>query len=141
MTPTPGASHFKWNAGWFGAQIGGSCWMFVEAVRLAARSEWRAAIVYTACCALCNAVGTWIWRHRTALPVYSALQIMILVLGLTSAVCMSTTEANGTPQAWGRNEIRLLLMFPVLGLFFAYLQRSSRKQSAAVRDANTPRAD
>ncbi len=133
-TPVQGTGAMQWNAGgWFGGQIGGSCWLLVAAVLYAVMGLYTVALAVGGCFLAANIVGTMLWRRRFRMAPYPAMQLLVLVLFLAALGAMSTIAATGTA---GRidgmdtmgNLFAPLLVFPGIALLFHFIQRGGRRQ-------------
>lgn len=75
------AMKLEWNfGGWFGGQLGGTAWILVAAVLVAFRDPqtglWVGLMFLVP-----NLVGTLLWRRRERLSCYTAMQILLPVVG------------------------------------------------------------
>jgi hypothetical protein len=133
--PMPGPGRFQWNSGgWFGSQVGSTAWMLVGAVMFAIKAPWIAA-AFSLCFAVANVVGTALWSRRDRLRPYAAMQLLILVIGVSGMVAIASVDmlrpAGAPPDAtW--DEIRggrLPLLAIVAGLMasFAFMEWDTKK--------------
>lgn len=124
------AGAFQWNrSGWFGGQIGATLWLLLLGSWLLVQSQPVGALL-VGLGAGSNLVGVALWRRRSSLSPYLALQMLIAVCGIAAAVAMiflrgvdvspSSTEL---PRAW------FLLFYPGLMLIFYLQEQSARKSS------------
>lgn len=89
----------RWNyGGWFGSQLGGSCWMLVAGV-LAIPADRTAAVAVLGLFALANLAGLLIWRRRDSLSPYKGLQLLIPILGLTGIGAVYVLDRAGIFEA------------------------------------------
>jgi hypothetical protein len=110
----------RWDAGsWFGAQVGSSVWMLLLAILLLGRGRSGLALVALGAFALPNAVGIVLWRRRARLAAYPAVQGLLAVTALASAVALVALDRGGLlaePWVWpgGWSAYLVLLLFPLL---------------------------
>ncbi|MBT8486822.1 MAG: hypothetical protein KJO43_14675 [Phycisphaerae bacterium] len=131
-----------WSPGaWFGAQLGGSAWMFVAAGILFFDTPWVGG-VHLACFLAVNFVGLMLWRRRGRMGVYPAFQILLLTLLVGAVVAIGVTDFAGRlSRLWvtGRPDLDawfaarrwaayapLLIIVALMG-FFAWRHQSSRQ--------------
>ncbi len=70
----------SWSAGaWFGSQLGGTLWLAISAGVLMARSPTLAALLLALFFAV-NGVGLLLWRRRSRLSMFRALQTLLAAL-------------------------------------------------------------
>ena len=135
IAPMPGSGHFQWNtSGWFGSQLGGTVWMLAGAASCA-RQAPRIATVWLGCFLFAIIIGTWMWRRRDRLRPYPALQVLLLVVGVSGLVALISVDALrpaslrlDMPPSEMRMGFRALLIgVPVLMAWFALQERAAMK--------------
>ena len=95
MISKQGTGRIQWTTpGWFGAQIGGSCWLVVTGVMLLEKSTLAGALML-GCFFLPNLIGLTIWMKREAIDPYRAFQSLILVLLISSGVAIAGVDLLG----------------------------------------------
>jgi len=110
-------SAFKWNkGGWFGAQIGGTCWLLILAVLVSFRDPFTGAIAF-ACFAVPNLYGWSLWRRRDRLRAYPSIQKLVVVEGV-----FALSSQVSQPSMYA-----VLLVFPLILLQFHLQERGARK--------------
>ena len=133
--PVTGHGHFHWNAGgWFGSQCGGTSWLLVGAAVLAPRAP-VVAVVWFAGFVVANAVGAWLWRRRDRLRPHTAIQLLLLVCGLSGLLAWLTLDGlrpDVVPlTGWPRRWYLALLVVPALMAWFAVLEHAARVRSGS----------
>jgi len=125
-----GTGTFQWNAGgWFGGQIGSTCWMLVCGLMYVWKSPLLGAILF-GCFAVANTVGTAIWAKRDRVDPYWAIQILLAVILLFTAVGMVAADWFGVLEEFDRggggskSAYLCLLIFPGLFICFHLLYRA-----------------
>ena len=89
------SGEFQWNAGgWFGGQIGASCWMLVAATLSFSRDRSASGVVFVLF-TIANLVGLRLWRTRDRLSVYTALQILLVAAGSCSLAAVYILDRAG----------------------------------------------
>lgn len=131
MQPKFGTGIFQWyNEGWFGGQIGSTCWLLFIAFRL---ENKLASIILIACFTLSNLIGTFLWKNRDKIDPYKAMQILLANIFLFTAIAMISMDCIGILKDLDqrvnnpRSLYLLLLMFPALAVLFHF--RNKRRQS------------
>jgi hypothetical protein len=128
-------SPFQWNAGaWFGSQLGGTLWLLVGSAVMLTSSPLSSS-VWAASFALANALGLTLWASRGRLGMYSALQILLLGVGLVSLASMASADWCGQLPGLmtGSPNPRLtayaaLLVIPGLMVMFWFKERLGKVQ-------------
>lgn len=128
--PKPGPGHFQWNGGgWAGAQLGGSLWMLAVAVSLV-QSAPGVALVWVLGFSAVNMIGLALWNRRDRIRPYPALQLLLLVLGISGLVGFGSLELMAPAvfdgEGWSRQDWMALLVVPVIMTFFALLEWRAR---------------
>jgi hypothetical protein len=123
--PVKGAGCFQWSAGgWFGSQLGSTCWMLVGGVWLAVLAP-LIGVTWLVCFAVANAVGTSLWWRRDRLRPYPAIQILFLVIAICGLVAVGTFDvrrpASVRPDSTTENGRSLLGIMGQGDLHRAYL--------------------
>ena len=86
---------FNWNAGgWFGAQIGSTCWIAICAALLVPHDLAIASAAFGLFVAA-NLVGTALWRARDRVSAYSGMNILLIVIGATSLAAVFVIDSAG----------------------------------------------
>ncbi|HEX9669631.1 MAG TPA: hypothetical protein VGC93_09115 [Thermoanaerobaculia bacterium] len=97
----PNRGTFQWNAGgWFGAQLGSTCWMLIAGVVLLWRSP-GAAVATLIVFAATNAAGTALWTQRRRLRPLRAMQALVAIAGLASALATYVIDSAGQFESLG----------------------------------------
>ena len=127
-----GLGIFQWNkGGWFGGQIGSTCWLFFGAFRL---DSWLASIVLTTCFLTSNLVGTVLWMNRDKLDPYKAIQILLADIFLFTAIAMISMDCFGVlkdldPRINNSGSVYLLLLlFPALAVLLHFRNKSRQSE-------------
>jgi hypothetical protein len=89
----PLASHWQ-ASGWFGAQLGGTAWLFISALVVARQSPQSAAVLL-GCGLAANLVGCLLWSQRARLDPYRALQTLVAVVVLAGGAATRWLELRG----------------------------------------------
>jgi len=98
---SPNCATFQWNAGgWFGAQLGSTCWMLIAGVVLLWRSP-GAAVATLIVFAAGNAAGTALWTQRRRLRPLRAMQGLVAIAGLASALATYVIDSAGQFESLG----------------------------------------
>jgi len=133
-TANPLASHWRAND-WFGAQLGGTAWLFVAAGLLAFDARSSAAVVL-GCGLAANLAGCLLWSLRAQHDPYRAFQLLVVIVGLAGAVATRWLELRGefalldprvTPRAM---DVLLLALSLVLLAVFEARRREALKNGA-----------
>jgi hypothetical protein len=91
--PMMGPGAFQWNGGaWLGGQIGGTAWMLPTSVLYLSHGAIGIALVCLVCCALCNAIGTWLWSRRDQIAPFPAMMVLLLVCVAGSSIVLMTIQ-------------------------------------------------
>ena len=124
-----GRGRFQWNTGgWFGAQVGSTCWLFFAAIAFLSRTPLL-AVLPLGCFLLANLVGTIIWMNRGKVDPYGAIQILALVIFAFTTIAMVCADCLGF---LGELDERVknprllylvLLIFPALMTMFHFRNR------------------
>ena len=127
-----GTGTFQWNTGgWFGGQIGSTCWMLACVLMYVWKFPLLGAILL-GCFAVTNFVGTALWAKRDRVDPYWAIQILLAVILLFTAVGMVAADWFGALEEFGRwgggsrSPYLCLLMFPGLMIWFHFLNRAGK---------------
>ncbi|MCA8980743.1 MAG: hypothetical protein H6831_05445 [Planctomycetes bacterium] len=126
-------SAFQWNqGGWFGALLGGTCWMPLTAGVVAGADALAAGLVLLFYVAAIF-YGIRLWKRRADLPPYPAIQRLITVEGLCALAAVVSLHLR---DAWqflpetGRAPIwtmyAALLIFPAMLVKFHLQERAAR---------------
>lgn len=99
MEKSENPTGLQWNAGgWFGGQLGGTCWMLVAAVLVAIKDLPAGAIVFVLFL-VPNLLGTYLWSQRARIQIYPAMQILLLVIGGVSMAAVYVLERRAQWEA------------------------------------------
>ena len=135
-----GTGRFQWSTGgWFGAQVGSTCWMLACGLWLLVEARPLAGALLLGCFAAANALGTYLWAKRDRLDPYKAIQSLIgLIFCLTTAALgpMSYCGLLGRLDERLENPKSLfliLLLFPAMMIWFHFLNgpRTSSTQTTS----------
>jgi hypothetical protein len=121
-----GTGRFQWNTGgWFGAQVGSTCWLFFAAISFLSQSPALAAL-FLSCFVVANLVGAIIWINRARVDPYRAMQLLVLVIFAFTTIAMVSADCLGLLRELDqrvRNPRLLylvLLIFPALMMMFHF---------------------
>ena len=135
MQSKRGTGRFQWNTGgWFGAQVGSTCWLFIGAIVFLSQTPPLAALLL-GCFVLANLVGTIIWLNRGTVDPYRAIQVLALVIFAFTAIAMASADwlgFLGELDQRVKNPRRLylvLLMFPAMMTMFHLQNRVRSKET------------
>lgn len=125
---------FQWNkGGWFGAQLGGTCWLLIMGVLIAVKDP-IAGLVILACFAASNLYGLSLWKRREELPAYPSIQKLVVVEGLSALVAVAFVHLRDAmrylPEDSQVSPLAMygaLLVFPFLMVMFHVQERETRK--------------
>ena len=123
----------SWNAGgWFGAQIGSTCWIAISAAILVTHDLMVAGVVFALFLAA-NFIGLLLWRLRDHVSAYVGIQALLIMIGIVSLIAVFVIDHSGYWQAiegvGGKVSARQMYMlipamiFGLLALFWS-LNRS-----------------
>lgn len=125
--PRRGTGRFQWNAGgWFGSQVGSTCWLFFVGILHLGKSYLFAGLLL-ACFVLANAIGTIIWMNRDRVDPYRAIQILLLdvlaftTLAMVGSDCLGFLGELDPRVANPRRLYLVLLLFPTLMVYFHFM--------------------
>ena len=127
-----GPGRFQWNTGgWFGSLVGGTTFLVVGAVSFASSHPLLAAI-WLSCFVIAASSGTYLWGRRTSLLPYPAIQLLLLLCGICSAVAIVAAlylAPNLLPavRLTLTKSLLLLLLFPAMMLVFHILESNARR--------------
>lgn len=133
MIPMRGPGRFQWNTGgFFGGQIGGTCWLLPMAYVLFWGGDLSGGAILILCFAAPNILGTFLWTRRASIPPYPAIQALLLGVAvaaytaffilLRSDVLVREVHAG----AWAPVFLPLLL-FPGMMLMFHVIEKEARQ--------------
>ncbi len=130
-----GTGRFQWNTGgWFGTQVGSTCWLFVAAISSLSQAPLLAAL-WSGCFVLANLVGTIMWMNRGKLDPYRALQVLLLVIFAFTTIAIVSADWLGFLGELGQRVENprllyfVLLMFPVLMTMFHLQNRVESRET------------
>ena len=130
-----------WNAGgWFGAQLGGSCWIAICAGLLGGHDATVATAVLAIFLAA-NVIGAAMWLARRRLPAYRAMQALMVVLGVAGVLAVLAIERSGLwSVVQGRGGTvsagQMYLLIPAVTLALLALFRSLQRRAMAAGRAD-----
>lgn len=135
--PRRGPGAFQWNAGgWFGSQIGSTCWLLLAGPLLIPQRP-QVGIAVFACGLIPNLIGLRLWQLRHRVEPYPAIQSLLLILWGFTVLAVLVMDVSG---AWlpsvgspPQDPARLywfLLMFPGLMLVFHLQERAARRHAS-----------
>ena len=85
----------SWNAGgWFGAQIGSTCWIAISAAILVTQDLIVAGVVFALFLAA-NFIGFLIWRSRDKMSAYVGIQALLILMGIVSLIAVFIIDRSG----------------------------------------------
>lgn len=155
--PQFGPGHFQWNTGgWFGSQLGGTCWLLVGAAVLGVQEPGVAA--WWACCfATANAVGTGLCLRRNRVRPYPTIQALLATCAITGLLAVIALHLFGPADVrlgvgWRDDRLvledvpggtlrpayaALLVGVPVMMGWFALMERAGTRNRPATREPPT----
>lgn len=125
-----------WNAGgWFGAQLGGSCWIAICAGLLGGQDA-VVAMAVLAIFGIANGGGAALWLARRRVPAYGAMQALMGLLGVAGVLAVLVIERSGL---WGVvqgqggtvSAGQMYLLIPAVTLALMALFRSLQRRAVA----------
>ena len=124
---------FQWSkGGWFGALLGGTCWLLIMAVLIAGEDPLTAGAIFL-CYAVSILYGLWLWRRREELRPYPSIQRLIVVEGLCALGAVATVHRRDVMQVLPEHcQVPIwtmygaLLVFPALLAMFHLQERAER---------------
>ncbi len=134
MESKRGEGQLQWNVGgWFGGQVGGTCWLLALAVVVLAKGGVAVGLALLISFAAPNVVGLWLWRRRDRLAPFVAMQRLLAVMTVFSLAALATLHLSGaqglaqpgesfSPWLYG-----LALIYPAVMFQLWMIDRSSRK--------------
>jgi hypothetical protein len=92
--PMMGPGAYQWNmGGWLGGQIGGTAWMLPTALMCYLKDgAIGIALVCLFFCALCNAIGIWLWSRRDRIAPFPAQMVLMLVCTAGCSIVLTTIQ-------------------------------------------------
>jgi len=118
------ATGSQWNAwAWFGPVLGSTLWLLLSAIFLANRDGKLAALIL-ALFLLANLVGVWLWRIRSRLAVFSAIQIFLVTFWMCGIGAIYAIDRAGhwaTLAVGSRNNISASGAYVLLTILVAAL--------------------
>ena len=136
---------FKWNmGGWFGSLFGGTVFLAIGSVT--SSSLWSAG-VWLGCFLVCWAAGVFLWRHRSEIGAYPAIQILLLIIGLCAVIAVGSASLTGETPSVFENEdswsdfVSVLVLIPALMLLMCLIetvgQRKKRRMELETADSKS----
>lgn len=130
-----GSGHFHWNAGgWYGGQIGSSCWILLAGLLLLFK-ELVLGLILIVCFSLINLFGTMLWTRRDRIAPYPAVQCLILLNGVFAFFTIILVDHLERVSDLDPRYVNMpgwvyamLLMFPGMMLMFHLMEKQARKQ-------------
>ena len=130
-----GLGVFKWNTGgWFGTQVGSTCWLFFAAILFLSQTPPLAALLL-GCFVVANLVGTLIWMNRGKVDPYRAIQVLLLVVFAFTTIAMVSADWLGFMRELDQRVKNprllylVLLMFPALMTMFHFQNRMKSRET------------
>jgi len=130
-----GIGVFQWNTGgWFGTQVGSTCWLFFAAIAFLRQSPPLAALLF-GCFGLANLVGTLIWTGRGKLDPYRAIQGLVLVILACTTIAMVSADWLGFMKELDQRVKNprllylVLLIFPALMTMFHFQNKMKSRET------------
>ena len=141
MVPSPpDCSPFRWNAaGWFGAQLGSTCWLLLGAAYLLAPAPGLAA-VWLGCFICANTIGITLWLRRDRIRAYTGYQVAFGVLGSCALVAVGAADAAGQLPVLGARADTRWLVYGIL-LSVHWLMMLFYFQERVIRRVEQPDAE
>lgn len=141
MTERPATGPFVWNRwGWFGAQLGSTCWLVWASPYAAMRGEWLLSAILLGSLTLLNVVGTLLWKHRDRYSPYPAIQVFTTVYCLIVLLIVFTI---GEPmpgkfliETKGMQSL-VLLICPLLMLQFGLMELLKHRNVVSTPSSRT----
>jgi len=128
----------KWNAGWFGMQIGCSAWMLgLIFIAPSPLSLISASAVFSFL--IINIVGTYMWMRSDKIDINTATNILIGIAALGSFSMLVIMDLSGVLHKWEprfsnpRHAYWLMLMFPILIMLLRGRSNNSKANKAPDR--------
>ncbi|MCP3985209.1 MAG: hypothetical protein GY723_12540 [bacterium] len=123
-----GLGAFQWNrGGWFGSQLGATLWLILLGGLLLAQSRPVGGLVVL-CGLIPNLIGLALWRRRSSVSPYPAIQILIAVCGLGALVAMLGLRLFSLSQSSSElSSVWFLLIYPALMLAFHLQEQAARR--------------
>ncbi len=135
MKPMTGKGQFQWNSGgWFGAQLGSTCWLLIFVVMLAVwGAVWQAAVMGVLFLAP-NIAGLAMWLRRDRLQPYTAIQLLLAsvtmaAFGAMAFMKVAVPAKMQQPGVSMNSSYLSLLIFPGLMLMFHFIEKGARKRN------------
>ncbi|WP_238383211.1 hypothetical protein, partial [Rubripirellula obstinata] len=120
ITPARGPRRFQWSlVGWFGASLGGSCWLAVAAAKLAMNGEPRLAIIPLVSCVAIVALASLLWTRRHSVPPFSAFLALLASFAVvvpTALYIIGCFASERSLAALNWPETSLVPLFAFLGV-------------------------
>lgn len=120
-----------WNAGgWFGAQIGGTCWIAICAALLSMHDVTIATAVFTLFLAA-NVIGIVVWRNRDRISLYSGINVLLTVIGAVSLAAVFVIDraglwhvVEGVGGTVSARQMYVMIAVMIVGLLVLFWSRS-----------------
>ena len=135
---SPPPAGLVWNAGgWFGAQLGGSCWIAICAGLLGGQDA-AVAMAVLAIFGIANGGGAALWLARRRLSAYRAMQALMGLLGAAGVSAVLVIERSGLwgvvqDQGGTVSAGQMYLLIPAVTLALMALFRSLQRRAVAAR--------
>ncbi|MDA1266783.1 MAG: hypothetical protein O2816_17015 [Planctomycetota bacterium] len=123
---------FQWNkGGWFGALLGGTCWLLIVAVLIAREDPLAGGAVFL-CYAVSILYGLQLWMRRAELRPYPSIQKLIAVEGLCALGAVAAVHLRGAMQFLPEHSrVPIWMMYGALLIFPALLAKFHLQERAA----------
>jgi multisubunit Na+/H+ antiporter MnhC subunit len=128
----------KWNAGWFGGQIGGTCWLLPSGIMYFLYGYYLPGLTTIFSFVAVNLIGTFLWINRSKISAILATNIFLASALLFTSFSFFSMHASGVyPNLNNQGNIFFepftkiiyftLLLFPALAvqLNWIHLKRGS----------------
>lgn len=123
----------QWNAGgWFGAQLGSSCWILIAGLLTYPHNQLLSLLI-TALFAGFNLAGCLLWANRRRLSAYMGMQMLIILAGLAGLLTVYLLDSNGlftdiqTGGSVSAGKTYLLIIAVVAALLLMFYLRFSKR--------------
>jgi len=117
---------YQWNAGgWFGSQLGASCWMLIAGLLLLP-IDAGVAVATLGIFAAVNVAGTAMWMQRERLAPIPAIQMLIVLVGAAGALATYVMDSAGRFESLGTGpgtsarSMYIILALMVAGLLLMF---------------------
>ncbi len=137
MRAMRGKGQFQWNTGgWFGAQLGGTCWLAIFAIMLFAGGYPAVGLAVLTCFLIPNVLGFWLWRRRDRVQPHPAIQLLLATMAVTATLALVLFHVTSADEVFAGGErfqprmYLYLLFYPAMMLMFYVVERGGRKRDS-----------